>query len=288
MPTRPLRDEYQNPWLGVDTIIRLFKGVRDDGSRVAVLTYGHYLARVSSGTGPTAGDLIVMDEFGERKPEMGLAWYHTAQPKLMLSATPDDLYCPGAEYVSIPLKREHQSNPPVRLELDPMGLVQEALRDHPGSQRLLVMVPGLAEANRIATGLSSLGRTATVLSSKQRRVPSTGDIVATAIADTGLDIPGMTIVIASGRKVISDRGRVTMATPISRPTSSNEAESVVVGKDGTTPASSPVLARRAWSTQPTPESWARVTPAHGCWKGSGSMILISRGRMAPKTISTRG
>jgi hypothetical protein len=51
-----------------------------------------------------------------------------------------------------------------------------------------------------------LGREAHVLSGKQRKVPLTGDIVATQVVDSGIDIPGITIVIDKGKRIVSHKG----------------------------------------------------------------------------------
>jgi hypothetical protein len=212
VPRIVLRDEYQNPWLTMDTIVKLSRGVPDDGSRVKVMTYGHYLARVRAGTGPEDSDFVLMDEFGEREPDMGLAYHATGGVKFLLSATPNLLYAPHATVKVVPIPRPFEEPTPIRLGLPVVGLIQEALREHPGEQRLLVIVPGIPEAASTAQALRDLGRVATAVSSKARSIPKIGDIVATQIVDSGVDIPGITIVIDKGLRVVQDKGK-TLVLP---------------------------------------------------------------------------
>jgi hypothetical protein len=214
LPRVILTKEYQNPWLCPDTFVRLAKDVKDDGSRLKVCTYGHYLARVRSGFGPRDGDLVLMDEFGEREPDMGLAYFATRNPKFLLSATPNEIYSPGATHRVVPIPRPFEEPTPTRLGLPTTGLIQEALREHGGPQRLLVIVPGITEANEVTQALRDLGRVATTLWAGQPKVPQAGDIVATQVVDSGVDIPGITIVVDKGVRVVQDKG-ITQIQPTS-------------------------------------------------------------------------
>jgi hypothetical protein len=147
-----------------------------------------------------------LDEFGESEPDMALAYYKTNGRKFLMSATPDFTFAKNAKIRVIPFPRPFPEPVPVRLDLPVMEMIQEALRERPGPQRLLVMVPGLIEAGTIAQSLLSMGREATVLSGKHRKVPLTGDVVATQVVDSGIDIPGITIVVDKGRRIVSNKG----------------------------------------------------------------------------------
>jgi hypothetical protein len=206
MPRVVLREDYQNPWLNLDVVSKLSKDSKDNGGRMVVTTYGHYLARLRSNAGPGPDDIVLLDEFGENEPDMGLAYLKTTVRKFLLSATPDSLFAPHAGVRVIPIPRPFPEPTPTRLALPVMELIQEALRERTGRQRLLVIVPGLIEAHTIARSIESLGREAHVLSGKQRKVPLTGDIVATQVVDSGIDIPGITIVIDKGKRIVSHKG----------------------------------------------------------------------------------
>jgi hypothetical protein len=212
LPRVILTKEYQNPWLTPDTFVRLAKDAKDDGSRLKVCTYGHYLARVRSGMGPRDDDIVLMDEFGEREPDMGLAYFATRQKKFLLSATPSRLYSPDSLVRVIPIPRPFEEPTPIRLGLPVTGLIQEALADHPGPQRLLVIVPGIGEAQEVTQALRDLGRVATTLWAGQPRVPASGDIVATQVVDSGIDIPGITLLIDKGVRVVQNQG-ITQVLP---------------------------------------------------------------------------
>jgi hypothetical protein len=212
LPRVILTKEYQNPWLTPDTFVRLAKDAKDDGSRLKVCTYGHYLARVRSGMGPRDDDIVLMDEFGEREPDMGLAYFATRQKKFLLSATPSRLYSPDSLVRVIPIPRPFEEPTPTRLGLPVTGLVQEALADHPGPQRLQVIVPGIGEAQEVTQALRDLGRVATTLWAGQPRVPASGDIVATQVVDSGIDIPGITLLIDKGVRVVQNQG-ITQVLP---------------------------------------------------------------------------
>nr|UQT02536.1 putative polyprotein [Red mite associated hypovirus 1] len=208
VPRIVLRQEYQNPWLVIDEIVKLDRHTIDTGARIAVCTYGHFISRALHAGILTKDDLVLMDEFHENEPDMGICYHGTQVPKILMSATPTTIYATDAPVHTIPIPRPFKEPTPVRLDLPVVAIIQEALRKHAGEQRLLVIVPGVREAEAIATALDSLGRQATVLSGARRAVPEKGDIVATQIVDSGMDIPGITIVIDKGQRVVSDKGKI--------------------------------------------------------------------------------
>jgi hypothetical protein len=209
-PRIVLRDEYANPWWADNDIVRLRRGVRDSGEGLVVCTYGYARALISSGAGPTEGDLTIFDEAHEVEPDMGVVWLklrgHCAT--LLLSATPRTLYCPEAVTLVAPIPRRFEEPVPVRLNLGPMDLWLEAHRDHPdAAKRALIVVAGINECHAIAEELVIMGFEAHALTRVRREVPRSGIIVATQIVDAGLNIrPPALVLIDGGERVARDKG----------------------------------------------------------------------------------
>jgi hypothetical protein len=208
--TRVLRDSYSNPWMDAHDVVRLSKGVSDTCAKVAVATYGHLLARQASGVGPREGDIVILDEFHLRMPVQAIAYYtlRTVCPMLLVSATPDDLYCPDADYRKIPIPREHALAVPRRLDLDPMAMFLELQHTEPeAAKRVLFICATRREVAQLVEALSTMGEMAHPLTAVARTIPPEGHIVATSVADTGVNImPPPTALVDSGEVIVSDQG----------------------------------------------------------------------------------
>jgi hypothetical protein len=213
-PTVFLRDSYRNPWVASDETAKLSAGVRKGCQRLIVCTYGHYLARRNANEGAGPDDIVIMDEFHERTPTMGLA-YHRVRGVcacILASATPDNFYAPDSDFFQVPLAREYAEVTPVRLDLDPMGLFLEAKSAKVDCSRCLFIVSSIPEAAGIVEALNGMGEPATLVTAARRNVPATGHIVGTAVLEAGVNvIPPATCLISSGKGVQSDKGRVHTA-----------------------------------------------------------------------------
>jgi hypothetical protein len=212
LPRIILRDNYQNPMIASSHIQKLSRGVTDDGGRIKVATYGHLLSRIAAGNGPDIKDTILFDEFHECEPDQGLALKRLGgYTVLLLSATPNLLYCPNAPVFTANLARPHGEVEVTRLDLDIMSIFLEAERElgEEYTKRALIIIPQIRAANKIMVALQSSGREAGMVSGNQRNVPTSGIIVATQVVDAGIDIdPPVTIVIDSGKRIVQHEGLI--------------------------------------------------------------------------------
>lgn len=188
-------------------------------TEVVFQTYGVFAAQMLGGPRLAGVGAVLLDEFHERTldADLALAWLRELRgqrPELRLAVMSATLeaaelaaYLPGAARVDVPgrlfpVDVRHQPGD----VLDALrGLAREGLD---GS--VLVFMPGLAEIRRTQAqlgpfcrelGLSlhalhgsmELGEQQAVLEEEGRKV-----IVATNVAETGLTVPGVTMVIDSG------------------------------------------------------------------------------------------
>nr|QED42897.1 unknown [Mycosphaerella hypovirus A] len=206
-----LRETYKNPWLHTTEVNKLQRNSVITDARLKISTYGHFNARLKSGSIVGEHDFVLLDEFHEADPEMGLACFNLRKHcrKAYLSATYSALFAPEADVYQVGIPRPFSEPIPTRLGLDAVGLFNEAVRDHPTEVgRTLVICPGRQECSRVQVAISQLGYPATVVSSDQRSFPPRGVIVATQVVDSGVDIdPPVNVVIDTGRRVASHRGR---------------------------------------------------------------------------------
>lgn len=211
--TRYLRDTYSNPWVSSQNIVKLSSGIIDRGEKLAVCTYGHICARQSAGQGPTEDDVVLFDEFHERKPIQGIASEVVGAtcPRVYLTATPDWFYTPpDTPWKQVPIEREWREATPVRLDLEPMALYNEAKLAGADVSRCLFIVPSVREVEQVVLALQSMGESATGVTAKRRLMPTYGHIVGTSVVEAGVNIsPPATCLIDSGLRVVNDRGRVS-------------------------------------------------------------------------------
>lgn len=214
LPRIVLRENYENEWWPPGQIVKLSRDSPDTGAQLAVLTYGYLLGLMASGKGPVIGDLILLDEFHENAPDMGLCWHalRGVHRTLFLSATPNTLFAPDAELYEVPLEARFSTASPVRLDLPTIDLFFEAQRDHPeAAARALIIVPTVREAGAIASALVDANFEASVLDRTHRAVPASGVIVATQIADSGMNInPPALLLVDSGKRYTQHKGRLRL------------------------------------------------------------------------------
>jgi len=92
-------------------------------------------------------------------------------------------------------------------------VVIAATKEH---ERILLIEPSKRKAEALALRFADYGFT--LLSSDHRTVPQSGHIVATAIVDAGITIPGCDCVIDMGTRVVNDQG-ATRVVPMDPATS---------------------------------------------------------------------
>jgi len=219
--TRYLRDTYQNPWVSYEETQKLSAGINKFPARLYVCTYGHFCARLASAEGPAEDAIVIFDEFHARMPIQGIASHRCAGVCRIIfaTATPDALYEPeGTPHVSIPLEREWGEITPTRLNLPPMELYKEAKRAGEDTSRVLFILPTIRAVDEVTLALLSMGEQATAVTAKRRTMPPQGHVVATPVAEAGVNItPPATGLIDSGLTHSQSRGVLT-----TRPTTAHE------------------------------------------------------------------
>ncbi len=203
-------------------------------TRVEVVTEGIFARRIQNDPELSGVGLVVLDEFHERSLEsdVALAFLLEARESLrpelrimVMSATIDAdriaAHLGAAEVIEV----ESPLHPVQTLYRPPSGhprsdehlceVVTEALRDQPGD--VLVFLPGRAEIRRAAEALGRIERTrglvaqvvqlhGSISAREQDQIldpPPEGPrrvILATSIAETSVTIPGVRVVIDSGRR----------------------------------------------------------------------------------------
>lgn len=241
VPRKVLRDEWSYPQAGnqnVQTQVLQRGVILDPRTDIAIMTYGHFIAREEKGEVST-NDLVIMDEFHELSGEMLLSENRLDNRVFLLSATPVSLPNRGIIEVKRPtvkglgFKRKvfHFDGDVTQawLELrekDPRaaGLKTNATGEEM-ARRCLIIVPTIQEVQKVIAGLDYVkpGCRVSELSSRQRVPAPDGIIVATQVADAGLDIkPPVLAVIDSGSELVIDKG-VAKIQP-SRPATMKQRE----------------------------------------------------------------
>jgi hypothetical protein len=208
--TRYLRDSYRNPWVPPTEQQMLAAGVNRFPARLYICTYGHFCARLAAMDGPGPADYVILDEFHARLPIQGIASHRICGHARVIhaTATPDDLYLPPAcPHISVPLEREWAEVVPCRLNLAPMELFKEAKESGLDTKRVLFILPTVAAVDAVTQALLSMGEHATAVTAKRRSMPSAGHVVATPVAEAGVNIsPPATGLVDSGLTVSQSLG----------------------------------------------------------------------------------
>jgi ATP-dependent helicase HrpB len=184
-------------------------------TKIIFQTYGVFIAQMLKDPSLPGVGAVLLDEFHERTLEcdLALAWLKTSKTKIVvMSATLDmekvKAYLPGAAHVEVPGRLF-----PVEIRHRPGEALQalEDLTKEGLNGSVLIFMPGLREIRRTITalgphcrahGLELLALHGSMDMAEQQRALEVPDkprvIVATNVAETGLTIPRVTLVIDSG------------------------------------------------------------------------------------------
>jgi len=217
VPRILLRENYSNPFTASAEVKKLMKGASDEGQKILVLTYGHFITRVRANKGPRINDIVVMDEFHENSPEQGISVFLAQQFRILaLSATPDLLYAKDWFHMEPSISRPFGKVETFQYDLNIEALHTEAEKKFPEitKTRVLYIIPTINEASRFQFALEHEGIPARLVTRNDRSIPESGSIVATQVVDSGIDInPGVDLVVDSGLMLRQHKGRlVTTAT----------------------------------------------------------------------------
>jgi len=208
VPRKALRDE-----LNLEGSVILTRGVAI--GRLNVCTAGHFARRFPDG--PPDKSLVLLDEIHEETVDQQLVCRTKIQRLLYMTATPVFRKVPEPSMsINTSFERPYRVQQGVFYGTDPTTAVKAVVSQCPKfAGRFLIIVPSIREANATARTMVSNGFVATVWSSQSRQLPETGHIVATQIADAGINIPGITCVIDSGDAILNVGGDLvrTLAPP---------------------------------------------------------------------------
>lgn len=181
-------------------------------------TYG-YLATVLA-TGDLRlieGTMLIFDEAHEKSVEWDYIQHHWLKKMnaMLLSATPRAL---DENYVHV--KVDVEPLYPIDTEVMTNARIMDVIAENANkAKRMLVIHPSRSHCERIARQMKGIGLKVAVCSSKSRRIPPMDyHVVATAIADAGLTIPGCDLVIDSGLRHVNDGGELRCNLPIDNAT----------------------------------------------------------------------
>lgn len=179
----------------------------DEVASVMTCTYG-YLAKVCENGDPAwlANRLVIFDEAHEWSPEweLLLSEFVPRHKVLMMTATPSDLLA-GFPVVDAAIP------PPFPIEIkeqkcdDLAAFSLQCMNKH---DRALVVEPSTRKGDELVRRLRQSGVVVKHVHSADRSVPATGHVVATAIADAGLTIPGCDCVVDTGESIYNDGGTI--------------------------------------------------------------------------------
>ena len=201
------------------------QGVPCPEGGLVVATTGHLRARSQGGGLFKGGDLVIIDEAHERSPEMFMLVRQVQQDGAqlaMMSATPECLHVVGSVQTTVMAderaRRHHAESVPL-----PGRDLQDALlynqTHHPAAlERVLVIFPTLNMAEDAAVqGMAQLpgvwrvlSRADTAWATLPARFES-GHIAATTVADAGVTIPGVTLVVDLGKEIVQHDGHTMLS-----------------------------------------------------------------------------
>jgi len=178
------------------------------GSSFVVMTYGAFLARKEQ-IALIPNSIVLMDEFHEGTPEQ-VATYHQTKNfnRLLLSATLDIKLFPEVKRIYRAPIRSRFSVDELVLDMPVADMYASLAKTYPTqAARALIIVPKLADANRIRNSLVAGNIEAHVVSRFSPSFPTSGVLVATQVVDAGANItPAPAMVIDNGRRIVSDKG----------------------------------------------------------------------------------
>nr|BCY26969.1 polyprotein [Nigrospora oryzae hypovirus 1] len=215
-PRKVLRDETIIPF-DIPTQ-RLKRGVQPSKYKadVYICTYGHFLGKVDQ---VGDNDIVLFDEFHEEQGEMilGLTAFKTRY-MFLLSATPLNIpSLKGSPFLTPNIDRRF----PIKIHkvddgTNVIDMFLEAQNRYPEEcKRTLVIVPTHKEVRKTIEALNYLKvGLVSPLTSRDKKVPETGIIVATPYVQTGLDIkPPCDVLIDCGTDIVFDKGKFIKPFP---------------------------------------------------------------------------
>lgn len=245
------------------------------GARIECLTEGVFVNRLMAEPDLPGVAGLLFDEVHERNLEgdLGLALALDAQAAfrpdlriLAMSATPEagrlaallgDAPVVTAEVPPHPLEIRHRPpRPGERLEATVARAIDEALGATAGS--VLVFLPGVAEIERVARALALAPDVVlhrlhgSLPPAAQRAVlapsPARKVILATAIAESSLTVPGVTAVVDAG---LARRPRFDRETGLTRLETGKASQASATQRAGRAAREGPGLAIRLWAEAET-------------------------------------
>nr|QOX06043.1 RNA-dependent RNA polymerase [Lentinula edodes hypovirus 1] len=224
MPTNLLVNSYTNEFVAQDLIHLHKKGTRENlpVRGICVMTYGMYLTlfphgvmpsqeRPSDNLGDVRNTAVLLDEVGLGSGDQAVALVLSRaclfRMVVGLTGTPSSSLCSAFDRrFSITVRRRFLMEVRLHDEEWPL-LCGRALGSTGTTGRMLAIYPARNQADRLCASLmASHGLRATVVSRENPQAPLDGHVIATSIADTGVNIlppPGS----------LADSGLVVMKFP---------------------------------------------------------------------------
>jgi hypothetical protein len=219
-PRRILRDQWKPP-SGINTVRKyphqiLKRGVTgSEASAILLCTYGHFLVRLQRGE-VSSDDLILCDEFHELSGEMMTVvdqLYNTLTRLFFLSATPVDL--PGIQTVVWDSGLQPRFDRTLYLNDDtPINNFFWAQAQFPSlfeKNEVAIRVSTEKEVDDVIEALSYRNVPTWRVSAATSHLPIPQDgrvLVCTQIIDAGINMPGVRVLIDSGKRLSNNKGEM--------------------------------------------------------------------------------
>jgi len=201
-----LRDQ-----LGQFTIVK--RGVKIGEAGIYVMTVGHFIARTAKAEVLASlsdiDTVIILDEAHDRGPDTAVALTRLAAvPYVILATATPNLdkrfdILPQIRQVVAPFPRPFNVVREMVWGADPLEIVKRSVDG--GCSRILIIVPRINEVAAIARRLEEHGFDVS-MHTAQHALQLTKVVVASQIVDGGSNIPGVDVVINTGRMIVSHRG----------------------------------------------------------------------------------
>lgn len=206
VPTRLLRDTYNNPYVSFNPHILEEGGQYSSLPKIVVMTYGQLLARRQQVE--KSQPVFLLDETHLGNPEM-IELYRLLkrQDKVMLSATERKDIFPDAGPSYYPNIKRRGVVTMIPSKGNTETLMTRALGMLSAGERMAVMVVGTTEAENLASSLIKGGYAAQAVTAKRRKIMPVGHIIGTSVIYTGMNLePQPRIAVTSGRELAAIRG----------------------------------------------------------------------------------
>uniref|UniRef100_A0A2V0RLR7 RdRp n=1 Tax=viral metagenome TaxID=1070528 RepID=A0A2V0RLR7_9ZZZZ len=223
VPRNILKNNYNNPDIPDQDIVKIDRDTVVQGQRLVISTYGALLSRLNKLD--SSEWILACDEFHEGTTEQVAVEFLTRSFKrVFISATPRMKLFPHLQKVLVSPVASKYKVEYVPLQGDVFALFQEARRLHPERVgRALVIQPSIREAQETQLKMQATGYETHIVSKFHPIAPPTGVLIATQVVDSGLTIsPPPSIVICDKEAIITDRG-ITQRAVVSASTLTQRA-----------------------------------------------------------------